>query len=1167
MVTTPQRRPFRGRDPSTIADLKLYWQPRRADHLLTATAEGEAKAQAEGYVFVRIVGAVCLNEEEGTVALEQYYHSEWEDHALLSSPEGVQSALRAGYKLVRREGWLFPFRNSVPGSVPLTTYWSEQRRDTVGVADSGTAVEVVEAKSYNLRRIEGRILPPTSTLLKSPSPVRSSARQGNKEAVADQRLPPAALPGKASPPLQSTSAPPAADAQKGDASPLQQVAPPQMPDLQPGESTKVAEQTSMAQAAEKPMAQVVGNSTDLTPVRPGSVSPTPSPEPEESPRARVKKEKPPKRDLNKEEALKELQQMEPSKKQHWNRAAKSIQTKFRGHQTRKRFLQVQEMIKASMLSIKEKQRVERKLADVTASLESLNETLATLGADVKEMSEVKSVMKVAVESYHKLGHDQLARREGERKICAKLKGLALLARDDDNEAEVGWLRRMLRKSKGVWELLKELVGFFMESPMESSMESQQDAWMSVDIFRACWKGDKEEVKNILAKNPQQIYKRDTSGATILCMCLLLNGKGQREIARYLLKHHPHIAKEPYTDELFKGELALHFPIVKRDRQMVLEVLAAYPEGLNARATGAFFGQEGACYFGEYPLFFAVCTNQPDLVFLLLEKGKELLGQTPQEMLDLRDTDENTVLHLCVWHNLPDMYVLIEKMCQECEPEFYRSGQLQACYNKDGFTPFTLAAKRGAMEVFIHLLERNTQETWQYGPYSRRAVFIDEIEPADTTNTERPTVLKLLVEEEHKELLNLELIREFLEVKWVKCLKGIFLRRLMLTAVYTLAFCCYVVMPSPETTSCDDEFEVIGSYFAWLKPLYESPHLLTFPDFPSFNVSAEVISAMSDFAWPFAAAVGNLAWCEVGVRLASVASIIQATATLFVITGVFYKGTKELGEISSEGVAGYFGVKGSMLLENILSGSYCLAMTLGAIASMFDCVQIKTLSLTVAALALSFYHLLLMLAFKTTGPFLIMMVKMITSDMAKFMAIFVVFLAGFAQAFHTVFDRDGGGWMDFLTQLRVGFEVLLGQIDLNDSLDDNKTSVPLFAYFLQISYVVMVTILMLNLLIALMSTTYASVEAESDVVWNLERSRLCLSLENEDPAERSAPGNRYWTEVEGRRCYMLPPLREDGMRRYFTDYKPDWASVQDQAPKGWVAPKPKLVPSSPRSPSS
>mgnify|MGYP002810983551 CR=1 FL=1 len=47
--------------------------------------------------------------------------------------------------------------------------------------------------------------------------------------------------------------------------------------------------------------------------------------------------------------------------------------------------------------------------------------------------------------------------------------------------------------------------------------------------------------------------------------------------------------------------------------------------------------EGGCYFGEWPLLFAVSTNQPELVLIFLEFAERVLERTRAEMLELRDS--------------------------------------------------------------------------------------------------------------------------------------------------------------------------------------------------------------------------------------------------------------------------------------------------------------------------------------------------------------------------------------------------------------------------------------------------------------------------------------------------------------------------------------------------
>ena len=69
--------------------------------------------------------------------------------------------------------------------------------------------------------------------------------------------------------------------------------------------------------------------------------------------------------------------------------------------------------------------------------------------------------------------------------------------------------------------------------------------------------------------------------------------------------------------------------------------------------GRFFAVNQSCGFGEWPIFFAVCTEQPDLVqHLMTAYGARL---------DVRDQHVNSILHICVYRKLPKMYTFCEEL--------------------------------------------------------------------------------------------------------------------------------------------------------------------------------------------------------------------------------------------------------------------------------------------------------------------------------------------------------------------------------------------------------------------------------------------------------------------------------------------------------------------------
>lgn len=130
--------------------------------------------------------------------------------------------------------------------------------------------------------------------------------------------------------------------------------------------------------------------------------------------------------------------------------------------------------------------------------------------------------------------------------------------------------------------------------------------------------------------------------------------------------------------------------------MVRELVGRAPLLMNAPANGRFFQQCVAlrcclpvamadcivvcrgrsCYYGEYALHFCVSTNQIDLAKILIDAG-QLACLFVLSLLNTRlficlcnfcsgadmnkaDSNGNTVLHMCVIHELPNVYTWLKK---------------------------------------------------------------------------------------------------------------------------------------------------------------------------------------------------------------------------------------------------------------------------------------------------------------------------------------------------------------------------------------------------------------------------------------------------------------------------------------------------------------------------
>lgn len=98
-------------------------------------------------------------------------------------------------------------------------------------------------------------------------------------------------------------------------------------------------------------------------------------------------------------------------------------------------------------------------------------------------------------------------------------------------------------------------------------------------------------------------------------------------------------------------------------------------------------------------------------------------------------------------------------------------------------------------------------------------------------------------------------------------------------------------------------------------------------------------------------------------------------------------------------------KGSGLLENCLACLFCLSVYIVNILRIFD-LQFQTAVLAIASIVGWGYMLFFVMAFRLTGPFVVMIYEMLFNDVLRFFIIYIVFLAGFSQAFFILFNNNG-----------------------------------------------------------------------------------------------------------------------------------------------------------------
>eukprot|EP00659_Diplonema_papillatum_P009750 gene9750-15135_t len=625
------------------------------------------------------------------------------------------------------------------------------------------------------------------------------------------------------------------------------------------------------------------------------------------------------------------------------------------------------------------------------------------------------------------------------------------------------------------------------------------------IFQAIIAGDLPWLQREATAAPWKLRRRDAMSATPLHAALLRSNSSRkhREMANWMIQHMPFLALDVYTDKVFQGVSCLHFAIIHRDKAAVHRFANTTPHSLTCRAVGSFFSAKDT-YYGEWPLLSAVCSNQPDIVAYLLQIGAERLRWPEAQQLRIRDGKRNSILHVSVMHNLPHMYDYLCHLLERYGVDL-RNESDEGVYNDDLLTPFTLAAHIGQREIFEHLVEKATDEVWQMGSCRCRRMWLDEIDSVNTKGRHVVGVLQMLVDLEKTDLLMIPAMKELLLVKWQAFAERLWLHQFALLMVFVLAY-SVVVFYGPlvryrveSTAACARDGGI------W---------------YPG----------MDDPPW------WSVAWCELSTYP------LQGSCELVVVLGTFYQAFVEIRRMAAVPTSVYFGKKGSLLLEQVSVWGFCLSVSSAIACRLLGLHMYEDLALAIGALALWCHVLHELLGFRGTGPFVVMIWKMLGSDLMRFLIIFACFLLGFTQALYLLVNKYGAYY--FFKRLMGCFVALLGQADISSLIiDEDSSNFPFISTALLMIYVLMVSILLLNLLVAMMTTTYSKIYDESDKVWNLEWARLVVTMESQLTTEqKSAKRYKYWgesvTETGTRRFFLLPSMRQED-KEVFSKATPTW----------------------------
>ncbi|XP_044752853.1 transient receptor potential cation channel subfamily V member 5 [Coccinella septempunctata] len=647
----------------------------------------------------------------------------------------------------------------------------------------------------------------------------------------------------------------------------------------------------------------------------------------------------------------------------------------------------------------------------------------------------------------------------------------------------------------------------------------------------------------------KIKERGAVGETILHLCLLNATSLHADLAKRLLRFYPRLINDIYMSDEYYGENVLHIAIVNEDPGMVKFLLGSgvnfqercfgnfmCPEDQKSSRTDSLTHEwvnvcpetnyEGYVYWGEYPLTFAACLGQEESFRLILAKGADPNAQ---------DTNGNTVLHLLVIYeklvSFSSIFNSIEKNYTNFQEAFdmaYEVGAKLSIRNVLQLTPLTLSAKLARVEIFFHILNIEREIYWQIGSITCAAYPLSQIDTIDveTGRISKVSALNLVVfgdKDEHLELLDGVLI-DLLKTKWNTFVKFKFYRQFFTFAFYFLiSLVAFTLRPGPPMQHHQTSNKSMNS-------TNHPTNLLnhTIIDFKIENLTLTKDDGNVDMEEWWENLQEECRLMDLSARESQIRFFCEVAMTI----GAFSYLAAAVRE------ARFLGLR--MFFENLMTAPSrvmflfsCILMQIVPWLRLACQDEFEDFIAVIIMLTTAPYFLFFCRGFKTVGPFVVMIYRMVMGDLIRFATIYLVFVMGFSQAFYLIFlsydnpltpdDVDDSATNPMSTPIEsIMAMFLMSMTNFGDYYGAfEKTEHEILAKFLFVMFMVIVSILLINMLIAMMGNTYQKI-AETRNEWQRQWARIVLVVERGvSPEERLKQLMVYSQPMsDGRRALVL-----------------------------------------------
>ncbi|XP_029442336.1 transient receptor potential cation channel subfamily V member 6-like [Rhinatrema bivittatum] len=562
---------------------------------------------------------------------------------------------------------------------------------------------------------------------------------------------------------------------------------------------------------------------------------------------------------------------------------------------------------------------------------------------------------------------------------------------------------------------------------------------SSPLFRAAKANDYFTMKALLESKDVDPLVRGNFQETILHTALL---NGSREVAELILDKVPALINEPVTIDKYKGETPLHIAILKQDVDAVQHLLKRGADVIHARAFGTCFlpGKESLGYFGEYPLSFAACTGNEEIIRLLISYKAPLEAQ---------DSLGNTVLHMLVLQSDNEMVYHVYDLLTMLLPQ--KTFQLvESLTNKDGLTPLKLAVSEGDAKMFNYLVQKQKKAYWTMGTIS---YCIYDLTYIDSWSDQK-SVLDIITTSKNPQVRNLldtTPIKELLNHKWQSFGHKNFLIWMCSYMMYIVIFTICSLYRPLEPMSSEETNNIVVMKQKTLKNAYRQ-----WEDF--LRLAGELITVIG-----------------------AIVILINEVPYLIRIGFKNYIGNASIGGPFPLLMVGYSIVIFVVVLLRCLGNdNEAVALSIALIIGWCNSIYFAR-------------------GFKMLGQFSIMIQKILFVDLLQWVCLVIIIIIGFTSAFYIMFQtldlRSYPQFKDFSMTLYTTIDLMMGLINLPVPAD--VPSPPLI-YMVYAFYMVFVYLLMMNILIAMMDDTYWRIAKEREQLWKMQVASTILLLERRVP---------------------------------------------------------------------